>query len=106
MPIRDAVPEALVVEAELPGLNEVRIWGDAKIPNLDRMLAEEMPALKQRMLARNKLDGISNIIAISGGADDGAVSAGLMVGWGETGTRPQLDLVTGINARARVAPFV
>lgn len=106
VPIRDAVPEALVVEAELPGLQHVRIWGDAKIPNLDRMLVAEMPALKQRMLANSKRDGVSNIMAISGGADDGAFSAGLMVGWGESGARPEFDLVTGISAGALVAPFV
>src|SRR5215207_921583 len=46
------------------------------------------------------------MIAISGGADDGAFSAGLLVGWGESGTRPEFDLVTGISAGALVAPFV
>lgn len=107
VPLRDAVPESLVVEATLPGLQDVRIWGDAKIPNLDRMLAAEMPALKRRMLARSKSPGsVSNMIAISGGADDGAFSAGLLVGWGESGARPEFDLVTGISAGALVAPFV
>lgn len=105
VPIRDAVPEALVVEAALPGLDNVRIWGDAKIPHLDKMLAAEMPAFKRRMSSRGA-NGVSNIIAISGGADDGAFSAGLMVGWGESGTRPEFDLVTGISAGALVAPFV
>lgn len=106
VPIRDAVPEGLVAEAELPGLQQVRIWGDAKIPNLDRMLVNEMPALKRRMEANRAQGGISNIIAISGGADDGAFSAGLMIGWGESGTKPEFDLVTGISAGALVAPFV
>lgn len=107
VPIRDAVPEQLVVEASLPGMQDVRIWGDAKIPNLDRMLAAEMPALKRRMQERSKIGGgVSNMIAISGGADDGAFSAGLLVGWGESGTRPEFDLVTGISAGALVAPFV
>lgn len=107
VPIRDAVPETLVVDATLPGMTNVRIWGDAKIPDLDRMLAAEMPALKRRMAERARTgQGVSNMIAISGGADDGAFSAGLMVGWGETGARPEFDLVTGISAGALVAPFV
>lgn len=107
VPVRDAVPEAMVVEAELPGLQNVRIWGDAKIPNLDRLLAAEMPALKARAKARKATGSpLSNMIAISGGADDGAFGAGLMVGWGESGTRPEFDLVTGISAGALVAPFV
>lgn len=107
VPIRDAVPEPLVVAAELPGMTDVRIWGDAKIPHLDRLLAAEMPALKRRIGERAKTGSlVSNIIALSGGADDGAFSAGLIVGWGETGTRPEFDLVTGISAGALVAPFV
>lgn len=105
VPIRDAVPEPLVVEAQPVGLEGVRIWGDAKIPDLDRLIVAEMPAMKRRMAAQSKT-GVSNIIAISGGADDGAFSAGLMVGWGESGARPEFDLVTGISAGALVAPFV
>lgn len=105
VPIREAVPEPLVVDAQLPGMQQVRIWGDARIPHLDRMLAAEMPAIKRRMASR-PVNSVSNIIAISGGADDGAFSAGFMVGWGESGLRPDFDLVTGISAGALVAPFV
>lgn len=107
VPIREAVPEPLVVDAQLVGATDVRIWGDARIPHLDRMLAAELPALKQRFSERMKAGNtVSHIIAISGGADDGAFSAGLIVGWGETGLRPEFDLVTGISAGALVAPFV
>ena len=48
---------------------------------------------------------ISNLLAISGGADDGAFGAGLLVGWSEHGNRPEFDLVTGISAGALIAPF-
>jgi hypothetical protein len=46
-----------------------------------------------------------NMLAISGGGDDGAFGAGLLVGWTDAGTRPQFDLVTGISTGALMAPF-
>jgi predicted acylesterase/phospholipase RssA len=108
VPLRDVVPEQLVSEAEVPGLNKVRIWGDADAAEISKVMASEMPAIvakyKERIARKEPLQ--SNILAISGGADDGAFGAGLLVGWGETGTRPEFDLVTGISAGALVAPLV
>jgi len=49
---------------------------------------------------------VSNLLAISGGAEDGAFGAGLLVGWSDAGTRPTFDLVTGISSGALIAPFV
>jgi hypothetical protein len=46
-----------------------------------------------------------HFLALSGGADDGAFGAGVLVGWTETGQRPQFELVTGISAGALIAPF-
>jgi hypothetical protein len=45
------------------------------------------------------------LLAISGGGDDGAFGAGLLVGWTAQGTRPEFKLVTGISAGALIAPF-
>ncbi|RJG10659.1 patatin family protein [Pseudomonas cavernicola] len=45
-------------------------------------------------------------LAISGGGDNGAFTAGLMNGWTATGTRPEFKLVTGISTGALIAPFV
>ena len=44
-------------------------------------------------------------LALSGGADDGAFGAGLLVGWSEAGARPKFTVVTGISAGALIAPF-
>jgi predicted acylesterase/phospholipase RssA len=108
VPLRDVVPEQLVSEAEMPGLSQVRIWGDAGATEISKIMASEMPAIvakyKERIARKEPLQ--SNILAISGGADDGAFGAGLLAGWGETGTRPEFDLVTGISAGALVAPLV
>jgi len=45
------------------------------------------------------------ILAVSGGGDNGAFGAGLLVGWSENGTRPSFKVVTGISTGALIAPF-
>jgi hypothetical protein len=61
------------------------------------------------MKARNITDPSrlppSNFLAVSGGGDDGAFGAGLLLGWTETGRRPEFKLVTGISTGALIAPF-
>ena len=47
----------------------------------------------------------ANLLAISGGSDDGAFGAGLLVGWTEAGTRPEFKLVTGVSTGGLIAPF-
>jgi hypothetical protein len=44
-------------------------------------------------------------LALSGGADNGAFGAGVLIGWTAAGTRPSFDVVTGISAGALIAPF-
>lgn len=48
----------------------------------------------------------ASYLAISGGGDDGAFAAGIMVGWTLHGDRPEFKVVTGISAGALIAPFV
>jgi predicted patatin/cPLA2 family phospholipase len=47
-----------------------------------------------------------NLLAVSGGAEDGAFGAGLLAGWGDAGNRPSFDLVTGVSSGALIAPFI
>ena len=47
----------------------------------------------------------ATFLAISGGGDDGAFGAGLLVGWTARGDRPQFNVVTGISTGALSAPF-
>jgi hypothetical protein len=49
--------------------------------------------------------GAATFLAISGGGDDGAFGAGLLVGWTARGDRPQFSVVTGISTGALSAPF-
>ena len=45
------------------------------------------------------------LLAVSGGGENGAFGAGLLCGWSEQGTRPVFELVTGISTGALSAPF-
>jgi Patatin-like phospholipase len=47
----------------------------------------------------------ANLLGISGGSDNGAFGAGLLVGWTAAGTRPDFKLVCGISTGALIAPF-
>ena len=44
-------------------------------------------------------------LALSGGGDKGAFSAGFLNGWTKAGTRPEFKLVTGVSTGALIAPF-
>ena len=46
-----------------------------------------------------------NFLSISGGGDNGAFAAGVLVGWTASGTRPEFKVVTGVSAGALIAPF-
>lgn len=46
-----------------------------------------------------------NVLLLSGGGQNGAFGAGVLVGWRERGTRPQFDVVTGVSTGALLATF-
>jgi predicted acylesterase/phospholipase RssA len=105
---RITVPETLVDEAHLSGMEGVRFWGDASEEALRQLVRAEAPKMQALVQSRTRQGErpVINIVAISGGADDGAFGAGLLVGWSDAGTRPDFDLVTGVSAGALIAPFV
>jgi hypothetical protein len=45
------------------------------------------------------------LLSLSGGGDDGAFGAGLLVGWTAHGDRPSFKLVTGVSTGSLIAPF-
>ncbi len=106
-PGRNFVPEALASEARLPGLDDIRIWGDEPPASLGRFIRRDGPLIAAKLDARAAAGKslVSNMLVLTGGADDGAFGAGVLVGWTEHGDRPQFDLVTGISAGALIAPF-
>jgi hypothetical protein len=45
------------------------------------------------------------LLSLSGGGANGAFGAGVIVGWTETGKRPEFSIVTGVSTGALAAPF-
>ncbi|MFM9940317.1 MAG: patatin-like phospholipase family protein [Hyphomicrobiaceae bacterium] len=105
--VRVGVPAGLASEAQVTGMSGVRIWGDGGEQAAKAFIKTELATFRAKYTARAKggAEPVSHILALSGGADDGAYGAGLLVGWSQRGTRPSFDLVTGISAGALIAPF-
>jgi predicted acylesterase/phospholipase RssA len=103
---RNVLPQASAGQIELEGFHNIRFWGDASARDIEAIVMADAPkAASPGSLALEKHRPFSNLLAISGGAEDGAFGAGLLVGWGDTGTRPMFDLVTGVSSGALIAPF-
>jgi hypothetical protein len=99
-----AVSPKLQEDVSVLGMPNARFWADTQGP---AMVQEAMRALARERAASapGATPGEANFLAVSGGSDDGAFGAGLLVGWTETGTRPSFTLVTGISTGALIAPF-
>jgi len=103
---RNVLPQASAAQIELEGFHNIRFWGDAPARDIQAVMMEDAPRAEMRSLpGTEKHPPVSNLLAISGGAEDGAFGAGLLVGWSEAGTRPVFDLVTGVSSGALIAPF-
>lgn len=97
------LPQHLEAEVQIPGMPNVRCWGDSRSDYLEQ---SAITSITQEMKANNgKLEAEVHILALSGGGGDGAFGAGLLNGWTESGTRPTFKLVTGISTGALIAPF-
>jgi predicted acylesterase/phospholipase RssA len=102
-----AVPQVLQGTAVVEGMTGIRYWQteDLALLQQDALDAYAREA-KLAAAARNKGSlAPANFLAISGGGEDGAFGAGLLVGWTETGTRPEFKVVTGVSTGALTAPF-
>jgi len=101
------VPAADEERASLAGMSDVRFWGDESSPELVHVGIESY----RREIAARAAAGEqgplppAEYLAISGGGENGAFGAGLLVGWTQAGTRPEFKLVTGVSTGALIAPF-
>lgn len=87
--------------AHINGMHDERFWGDQPAPYLDNAVARLTKSLQNNPQLYERMD----ILALSGGAEDGAYGAGFLKGWSERGDRPEFQMVTGISTGALIAPF-
>lgn len=103
-----AVPLALAAEIQPLDLPYARFYADgdpAILAGLARDTIARRRAYLKRKGVRPKPGEQAAFLAISGGGDDGAFGAGLLVGWTARGDRPDFTVVTGISTGALSAPF-
>lgn len=100
------VPIGRTAEASVLGIPNERFFPAMGAGPIE---AEFIAALDRQRRARGlaTLSGMpeQQLLAVSGGGENGAFGAGLLCGWSEQGTRPTFDLVTGISTGALTAPF-
>ena len=102
-PTRNAIPEEMLRPNDFSGIDNIRYWGDETPPYFTSLIKgspEELKSVFHGIMGRPH-----NYLAISGGGANGAFGAGLLVGWTESGTRPEFTMVTGISTGALTAPF-
>jgi len=103
VPKRNPLPAEQIELAGVLGIPRARMWGDAPPPWVHDWFSRSKADVKDRY------SGIygrpHTYLAISGGGENGAFAAGMLLGWTAAGNRPEFTTVTGISAGALVAPF-
>lgn len=96
---RTAFTEKEQNAAEIPGMPDVRFYSDAPLPEIMRVMNGDA------MMAAAQRNGGLDLLAVSGGAYDGAYGAGILNGWTKSGRRPQFVVVTGVSSGSLIAPL-
>jgi predicted patatin/cPLA2 family phospholipase len=106
-PVRlPAVPRGQTTKATVLGLPNERYFFLEDAGAIDReFLAAGAREVALRGLSATSTLPMVELLAISGGGEDGAFGAGLLCGWSDAGTRPVFNLVTGVSTGALTAPF-
>ncbi len=104
---QNAVPVAAEDRAIVLGLPQIRYWGDGDAQRFSRAMVDafDREVAWRRATGRSRTLPPAEFLAISGGGENGAFGAGLLVGWTAHGTRPEFKAVTGISTGALTAPF-
>ncbi len=102
---RQAVPPNERKAATVLGIPNERFFVDEPAA----MQAEQIRSLdreaKSLGIGKGGVLPTAYVLSLSGGGDDGAFGAGLLVGWTAHGDRPQFKMVTGVSTGALIAPF-
>lgn len=96
--IRNPLPQNLIGQAQLADMPEIR-----EVVGVDNaQISQSMiDSILHDQPGNYALDAQGNrvyaVLAISGGAANGAYGAGLLKGWAAQGTRPKFKAVTGVS---------
>lgn len=101
-----AVPIGQTTQASVLGVPNERFFPFYGTEPLEVEFAAAADRLRQAqgLAATAPLPEVQ-LLAVSGGGENGAFGAGLLCGWSEHGTRPVFGLVTGVSTGALTAPF-
>jgi predicted acylesterase/phospholipase RssA len=102
-----AVPEDRSTQAVIPGIPDARyLIGFETVGFVQSVLAARQREYDFRAQSGQTGDlPPADLLALSGGGDNGAFGAGLLNGWTAAGNRPTFKAVTGISTGALLAPF-
>lgn len=102
---RVAFDEQLQASAAIPGFQDIRFYADDDGTAFrDRMIERVMNEVAVKGVDVLK-HGSTEWLMLSGGGEDGAFGAGVLVGLSATGQRPEYELVSGVSTGALIAPF-
>jgi hypothetical protein len=90
--------------AEIPGIPGARFFEDSP-PEVWARAAAISSAQERAAARKGRGRPRSDLLALSGGAENGAYGAGLLCGWSERGDRPTFRAVTGVSTGALIAPL-
>jgi hypothetical protein len=101
---RQPVPVEDMDRAIIPGMPDIRDWGDEPSLHFQEDLIQ---SVRDAWEASGSVPGDQSMAALvlSGGGSNGAFGAGFLSGWTKAGTRPTFKLVTGISTGALIAPY-
>lgn len=102
-----AVPKDQETAAVVDDMVGIRYWQKPDLALMEQDGADSANREAELLAAAGNKGPLppANYLGISGGGEDGAFGAGLLVGWTAAGTRPEFKLVTGVSTGALTAPF-
>jgi predicted acylesterase/phospholipase RssA len=103
---RDPVPPELISKATVDNLADIRTFMGMPNAQFEEDLLLSFNQEKPEDYPKRPDGSIFYpVLAISGGAANGAYGAGLLKGWSKHGDRPVFKVVTGVSTGALIAPF-